>query len=50
MGFPDFRGGVMKYARDVGLSKVLADLEELAARCGERFSPPGLLREMEGAG
>ena len=50
MGFPDFRGGVMRYARDVGLSNVLADLEELAARCGERFLPPGLLREMEGAG
>ena len=37
MGFPDFRGGVMKYARDVGLSNVLADLEELAGQCGERF-------------
>ena len=50
MGFPDFRGGVVKYARDLGLSNVLADLDELAARCGERFLPPGLLREMEGAG
>jgi len=37
MGFPDFRGGVMKYARDVGLSNVLAELESLTAQCGERF-------------
>jgi len=50
MGFPGFRGGVMKHARDLGLSKVLADLESLTAQCGERFLPSGLLREMEGAG
>ncbi len=50
MGFPDFRGGVLKYARDLGLERVRADLEKLAAQCGERFLPCDLLREMEGVG
>jgi 3-hydroxyacyl-CoA dehydrogenase len=45
-GFPDFRGGVLKYAEDLGLASVLADLERLAARFGQRFSPCPLLREM----
>jgi 3-hydroxyacyl-CoA dehydrogenase/enoyl-CoA hydratase/3-hydroxybutyryl-CoA epimerase len=49
-GFPDFRGGVLKYAQDLGLENVAAGLDELAARCGERFSPCRLLREMKGAG
>jgi 3-hydroxyacyl-CoA dehydrogenase len=48
MAFPDFRGGVLKYARDLGLGNVLADLDRLAAECGARFSPCRLLREMEG--
>ena len=38
-GFPDFRGGVHKYAIDRGLGGVRAKLEELAERWGERFSP-----------
>jgi len=45
-GFPDFRGGVLKYARDLGLGKVLADMEQLAEGLGERYSPSALLREM----
>ena len=49
-GFPDFRGGVVKYARDLGLGSVLDQLEELAARFGERFWPPDLLRAMKGTG
>jgi 3-hydroxyacyl-CoA dehydrogenase/enoyl-CoA hydratase/3-hydroxybutyryl-CoA epimerase len=47
-GFPDFRGGVLKYANDLGLNRVLARLDELAERLGERFSPCQLLRKMEG--
>jgi 3-hydroxyacyl-CoA dehydrogenase len=49
-GFPDFRGGVLKYARDCGLAAVRADLDGLAERCGPRFAPCRLLREMEGVG
>jgi len=39
-GFPDFRGGVMKYARDLGLDSVREQLDALARRFGERFAPP----------
>jgi 3-hydroxyacyl-CoA dehydrogenase len=49
-GFPDFRGGVLRYARGLGLDNVLARLEELAARFGQRFSPCKLLQKMRGAG
>ncbi|MHC4248259.1 MAG: 3-hydroxyacyl-CoA dehydrogenase NAD-binding domain-containing protein [Planctomycetota bacterium] len=47
-GFPDFRGGVIRYARDAGLGFVLARLEELAGRFGERFAPCELLRTQAG--
>ncbi len=47
-GFPDFRGGVLKYARDLGLSNVRADLEKLAAQHGPRFSPCPFLVNVEG--
>ncbi len=40
MGFPDFRGGVLRYAHDLGIRTARKRLEELAAEHGERFSPP----------
>ncbi|HET9692816.1 MAG TPA: 3-hydroxyacyl-CoA dehydrogenase NAD-binding domain-containing protein [Steroidobacteraceae bacterium] len=41
-GFAPFRGGPLKYARDRGVAEVVARLDELAARHGERFRPdPG---------
>ncbi len=48
IGFPDFRGGVLRYARGIGPGNVLADLEAMAAEHGARFAPCRLLREMEG--
>ncbi len=39
-GFPDFRGGVLKYAHDLGLNGVRKQLEAFAQRFGERFAPP----------
>jgi 3-hydroxyacyl-CoA dehydrogenase len=39
-GFPDWRGGVLKYARDMGLDEVKQQLQQLVARFGERFSVP----------
>lgn len=50
MGFPDFRGGVLKYAHDLGLGRVVAELDTLAEQCGERFSPCDLLRETRDEG
>ncbi|MHC4632620.1 MAG: hypothetical protein ACYS9C_15325 [Planctomycetota bacterium] len=35
--FPDFRGGVLKYAYDLGIDNVICRLESLAERFGERF-------------
>jgi 3-hydroxyacyl-CoA dehydrogenase len=43
IGFPDFRGGVVRYAEERGLDRVREELEELTARCGGRFAPCSLL-------
>ncbi|SRR5271157_386449 len=43
-GLADFRGGIVKYAHDVGLERVRTQLQELAAECGERFAPGRLLQ------
>ena len=43
-GLPDFRGGVVKYAYDLGLERVLAQLQELVRQCGQRFAPCPRLR------
>ncbi len=41
-GFAPFRGGPLQYARSRGIANVVARLEELAQRYGERFRPdPG---------
>jgi 3-hydroxyacyl-CoA dehydrogenase/enoyl-CoA hydratase/3-hydroxybutyryl-CoA epimerase len=41
-GFAPFRGGPLRYARERGVQDVVARLEALAARHGERFRPdPG---------
>ena len=45
-GFPDFRGGVLTCARDLGLAEVLADLDRLAAGLGPRYAPSPLLRAL----
>lgn len=44
VGFPGVRGGVMRYARDLGLGQVLAELEDLTARYGPRYEPCDCLR------
>jgi 3-hydroxyacyl-CoA dehydrogenase len=48
IGFPSFRGGVLKYARDLGIDIVVDRLEQLAERFGERFKPCELMYEMKG--
>jgi len=47
-GFPDFRGGVLKYAHDLGIGEVIRRLESLAERFGERFRPCKFLQEKTG--
>jgi 3-hydroxyacyl-CoA dehydrogenase len=46
-GFPDFRGGVLKYARDIGLKNVLTQLRILTNQLGDRFAPCNMLNELK---
>lgn len=48
LGFPDFRGGVLKYANDLGVGAVYDELQKLTAQYGERFSPCERMRTMKG--
>jgi 3-hydroxyacyl-CoA dehydrogenase/enoyl-CoA hydratase/3-hydroxybutyryl-CoA epimerase len=38
IGFPPFTGGLARYARATGLPRIVAALDALAARLGERFA------------
>jgi len=50
-GFPPFRGGLLRYADSVGLTNVVARLDELTAKHGPRFKPTEPLRRLaEGGG
>ena len=41
-GFAPFRGGPLHYAREIGIDRVEARLQELAEQLGPRFRPsPG---------
>ncbi|MBX3464549.1 MAG: enoyl-CoA hydratase/isomerase family protein [Planctomycetes bacterium] len=44
IGFPPFTGGITRYARALGLSAVVATLDELARGHGPRFQPADGLR------
>ena len=48
IGFPDFRGGVLKYAYDTGLEEIRSRLDSLADRLGECFRPCEFLRNETG--
>lgn len=45
LGFPPFRGGVLRYADAVGLGTVVDKLHELADEFGDRLRPADLLEE-----
>jgi len=45
IGLPDFRGGVLRYACDLGLGRVLGDLGHLAEQCGPRYRRCRLLEQ-----
>jgi 3-hydroxyacyl-CoA dehydrogenase len=44
-GLADFRGGVLRYASDLGLDQVLGVIQRLAEQCGPRFAPCRMLEE-----
>jgi 3-hydroxyacyl-CoA dehydrogenase/enoyl-CoA hydratase/3-hydroxybutyryl-CoA epimerase len=44
-GFPVFRGGPLRYAESYGLKKLVADMDGLRERAGEKFAPCDLLRQ-----
>jgi len=43
VGFPPFRGGILRYADDYGPARVVERLEQLRGSSGERFAPAPLL-------
>ncbi len=45
-GFPDYRGGIVRYARSRGLDTVSPELENLTETCSERFAPSRYLRTL----
>lgn len=45
-GFPPFRGGLLHYADEMGLEKVVTKLEGLRLQLGLRFEPCDTLRDM----
>ena len=50
IGFPQDKSGILRYADEIGLDKILRRLEELTQEHGERFWPAPRLRRMVGAG
>jgi hypothetical protein len=45
-GFPDYKGGIIKYTRDTGIKKVFSQLDALAAECGEQYQPCNYLHSI----
>ncbi len=45
-GFPPFRGGLLQYADDIGVDRVVNRLQDFQERLGARFSPSPLLVRM----
>ncbi len=46
IGFPPFRGGLLRYAESLGAKYIVERLDAYAARYGDRFAPPQSLFEM----
>jgi 3-hydroxyacyl-CoA dehydrogenase/enoyl-CoA hydratase/3-hydroxybutyryl-CoA epimerase len=46
IGFPPFRGGLLKWADSVGAQTIVASLEGLASARGPRFTPAPLLKDL----
>jgi 3-hydroxyacyl-CoA dehydrogenase/enoyl-CoA hydratase/3-hydroxybutyryl-CoA epimerase len=46
IGFPPFRGGLLRYAESLGPKYIVERLDAYAAKYGDRFAPPSSLFEM----
>jgi len=46
IGFPPFRGGLLRYADKTGIKVIVEKLGGYAKKHGDRFTPPSLLIEM----
>jgi 3-hydroxyacyl-CoA dehydrogenase/enoyl-CoA hydratase/3-hydroxybutyryl-CoA epimerase len=46
IGFPPFRGGLLRYAESLGAKYIFERLDGYAAKYGDRFAPPASLFEM----
>ena len=46
-GFPAFRGGLLKYADDMGIDYIVDKLESYTELFGERFTPSDLLYKLK---
>ncbi len=46
IGFAAWTGGVLQFINQYGLSEFIERAEQLSSQYGERFTPPGLLKEM----
>lgn len=49
IGFPQSKGGLLKYADEIGLDHILETLQKLRLEHGERFWPSPRLKRMVGA-
>ncbi len=50
IGFPPFRGGLLRYADKLGAKNIIEKLENFAKKYGERFTPPRSLAELAKTG
>jgi 3-hydroxyacyl-CoA dehydrogenase/enoyl-CoA hydratase/3-hydroxybutyryl-CoA epimerase len=50
IGFPPFRGGLLRYADSIGLSALVERLRRHEASLGSRFKPPEALVQRAGSG
>jgi 3-hydroxyacyl-CoA dehydrogenase len=50
LGYPPYRGGVLRYADKWGLKNVYQKLVDLEKQYGPRFKPADLIREMAESG
>lgn len=50
IGFAPWTGGAIQYLNQYGLAKAVKRAEELAAKYGERFTPPQLLKDKAAKG